>query len=295
MPLSPVPTLDHLVELLHHATAAEPTPLLLRVAHHGADLAIAVAPVGPDVDHPADPLIGRLAPADWEAVGLATGVRTRPAPPAHPAGAWAGAPAVGPHPDEPGAESRLTVLVDRSGRFAAALDRGERDVELLSTTPSGWVADALLRTLGRPTPPPAESIGAWVEATWIDRLAAATLHRPGALRTWGAAARLHPLAPPSGVLPGPLLGVEVRALEAESSWARLRRLWAGAGLPSAPPGLPDAVPVALADWFDDGSFCRWVLRNLPPPEAVLPAVVDALPESVAAELVDALVTVGAPP
>lgn len=303
MPSSPRPalrpTLDQLVELLHDATVEDVGPAFLRVADDGPDVNVAIAPIGPEVDHPADPLIGRRSPADWTAVGLTSaayshplGPETQSHPPngSGPSGAVAGGCGGA---SQSGRPIRFTVLADRLGRFAAVLDRGPGNIEHLCTTPSGWVADALLRTLGHPTPEPTDSLSTWVEATWIDRLATATLHRPGAIRTWTAAARLHPLAPQDKVLPGPLLGVEVQALDVESSWARMRQLWAGNESVPLSPYIAGTVAVPLAEWFDDGSFSRWVLRNLPPAEAVLPAVLDALPASVASELVDALVSIGA--
>ncbi len=293
------PTLDQLVEVLHDATVVDVSPALLRVADDGPDLSVAIAPVGPEVDHPADPLIGRRCPASWTAVGLTTAARSHRLVPDYGGQSvdQAGSSTVieaGPPGSAPGGQPiRFTVLADRLGRFAAVLDRGPGDVEHLCTTPNGWVADALLRTLGLPSPAPSEALSAWVEATWIDRLATATLHRPGAISTWSAAARLHPLAPRDQVLPGPLLGVEVQALDVESSWARMRQLWAGNEPPQLAPPLPGTIAVPLAEWFDDGSFSRWVQRNLPPSEAVLPAVLDALPAAVASELVDSLVSVEA--
>jgi hypothetical protein len=59
----------------------------------------------------------------------------------------------------------------------------------------------------------------------------------------------------------------------------------------APPG---GRPIDLPDWFDDGSFSRWVTRNLVPGEDLLPAVLDALPETVGQELLEALVGTLAP-
>ncbi|QXC62890.1 hypothetical protein KSP35_08955 [Aquihabitans sp. G128] len=66
----------------------------------------------------------------------------------------------------------------------------------------------------------------------------------------------------------------------------MRVLGAGAARPDGHLGdrPPGGRPVAPQDWFDDGSFCRWAQRDLPPTEAVLAAVCEVLPEALARQL-----------
>jgi hypothetical protein len=199
---------------------------------------------------------------------------------------------------------RATVVLNRCDHAASVLDLPNGDRQVLSDRPAGWAADVLARALRLPTPPPAESLAAWVEAVWLDRIAAVVLSRPGEVRSWRRLAHLHPLSPSGPALPGALLAVETQALDLQSSWSRMRHLWSSGPSAdnddddtqpsvSAPPA-PGGTVVPLPEWFDDGSFSRWVQRNLPPADLVLPAVLDAVPVDSGAELIDGLVSVAPP-
>lgn len=300
-PSSPPATalaLSSLAELLHDATAGAAGPLLVTVDCRAHEVAFGTWEVPAEVRHPADPLVGFLAPAAWDAVGLVATGRARPLRPTDrtgagsPTGPAGRAPAdheVGPI--EPG-PARSTVLAHRDGRACAVLEVGGRPPEVIDAAPEGWVADVLARALGRPTPPPAEPLAAWVEAAWLHQVAGIALAAPGRIRSWGRVARLHPLHPPGRVLPGALLAVETQAIDLQSSWTRMRLLSGIAPATTVHP--PGGLPTTLADWFDDGSFSRWVLRDLPPAAELLPAVLDALPAEVGCELLDALVSVALP-
>ncbi len=294
-PHSPtVASLRQLAEVLHEGTAGWPGSLLVTVAPAEADVAIGTWPVPTEVDHPADPLVGFLAPEEWVALGLVTRGKAWVD---DPAGAGTGARVhAGPLvlTDAVASPVRITSLFGRDGTATSVLTRADEPVEVIDEAPAGWVADVVTRALGRPTPPPESALSTWVEAAWLDRIADLVLDSPGRVRRWDALARLHPLAPPGAALAGVLLAVETRALDLESSWARMRRLWRGAA--PVGPGLrpPGGRPIALPDWFDDGSFSRWITRHLVPGEDLLPAILDAVPGSVGSELLESLVGTGVP-
>ncbi len=279
-PSAPAVSLARLATRLHRAGAALGGSSLLAVELGAHDVALGAWPVPAGVEHPADPLVGFLAPASWHAVGIGAVGRARSLPEA------------GPGPEVGSRRVRATVVADRDGGVASVLELEDHPAEVLTEAPEGWVADALARALGRPTPPPDVRLSRYVEAAWLDAIAQRVLVAPGRSRSWEELARLHPLAPAGPVLPGPLLAVEAEALDLESSWGRMRRLVGTSPLPPAGARPPGGRAVPADRWFDDGSFSRWAARRLPPAEALLPAVLDALPASVGAELVDALITVG---
>ncbi|MEO6989638.1 MAG: hypothetical protein ABI239_13445 [Aquihabitans sp.] len=226
------------------------------------------------VDHPVEALIGVVAPDQWDAVGLTVDSHRRDLTTGHRTSA------------------QTTVLVDRSGACAAVIDDGRSVPRTITKPPVGVMPDALLRVLGLPTPEPPVPIGYLVESAWLDAIAALVLGQPGEIRSWATVANLHPLAAPEQPgEPGVCLSVAVQALQQESSWARLLHLWASNATASRhrPPDM-EAVP--LETWFDEGSFARWTLRLLPVAEDLLPAVLDAVPDAIGGELIDALVTVG---
>jgi len=279
--------LTQLAEVLHRATAPEPGSFLVTVDHGARDVAFGTWAVPPGIDHPADPLVGFLAPPAWDAIGLVSSGRIRPyepEPPPRDVDADSGAPN----------RVRATVLAGRDGQVASILEREGDAIEVLDSPPEGWVPDALARSLGRSTPPPTDRLARWVETAWLDAVATKALAAPGRIRSWPDVARLHPLAPPGRALPGALLAVVAEAIDLESSWGRIRHLWAARPSPAPTAGPPGGLAVPIEQWFDDGSFSRWVQRYQPPAEALLPAALDSLPSDVGAELVDALVTVGPP-
>lgn len=285
----PIPSLRQLAEVLHEGSSGWPGSLVVTVAPAETEVAIGTWPVPVETPHPADPLVGFLAPEDWTAIGLISRGRAWSD---DPEGTGTGSRVhVGSVvlTDAVATPVRITSLFGRDGSATSLLTRADEPLEVIEDAPEGWVADVMARVLGRPTPPPGWSLSTWVEATWLDRIADLVLAEPGRVRRWNALARLHPLAAPGSALPGVLLAVETRALDLESSWQRMRHLWCGA-LPSGPDlAPPGGRPIDLPDWFDDGSFARWITRHLVPGEDLLPAILDAMPHAVGSELLEALV------
>jgi hypothetical protein len=309
-----VPAHEDLVEVFHAGAVDAPAPLIISIDRGGETVAFGTCPVPATVNHPADALVGFVAPPEWDAIGLITdGWAHDLADVDHRAGAGRSTGADGPHVGRSAIGSfaattgsrriRATVVLDRCDHSMSVLDLPDGDRQVLSDRPAGWAADVLARALRLPTPPPAKSLAAWVEAVWLDRIAAVVLSRPGEVRSWRRLAHLHPLSPSGPALPGALLAVETQALDLQSSWTRMRQLWSSG--PSADddeatepleraPLAPGGTMMALPEWFDDGSFSRWVQRNLPPADVVLPAVLDAVPVDSGAELIDGLVSVAPP-
>ena len=278
----PTPSLGDLAGILHRSTAHIQAPVLVTIEQDRNTVSLGTWEVPGTVDHPADVLLGFIAPPSWSAFGLVTSGRI------HRLDADAGfASAAKPE------SVRATVLLDRTGAAASIIEHAGFPLEVLPDPPEGWVADALARVLGRPTPPPAQSLAAWVEAAWLDQIATVVLARPGGVRSWPALARLHPLAPQGPTVAGIVLAAQSMALDCESHWGRIRRLWGASLANKSPVTPPGGTMVAPDTWFDDGSFARWSQRDLPPADALLPAILDALPDSLANELRDALTTVQA--
>ena len=265
--------LTSLTEAAHHAAPHGGTSVIcVDLGRH--DVAIGHWTVPELLDHPVETLIGVVAPEHWDAVGLTCGSFRRDLVTGHRTSV------------------QTTVLADRSASYAGVVDDGQGPPKTLADISAGVMADALLRVLELPTPDPPVPIGYLVESAWLDAIAAVVLGQPGAVRSWATVADLHPLA--TGERPGEpgmCLSVAVQALQTESSWARMLQLWA-ANATVARHQPPDMQTVPIGSWFDDGSFARWTLRLLPAAEDLLPAVLDAVPDAIGGELLDALVTVG---
>ena len=299
-----------LVELAHHHTAGR-SACITGAAHRADTLDICVSEVPERFEHPGDALLGFLAPPTWFAVGLSVPIRARPLDPDE----------IDDNDPDSGAEcrridaqdqltgaSRLTVMIQRDGTISSLFDGPDMSPMLVAEPPEGWVPDLLRRTLGLPTASPDESLAGFVEAAWLDAIASEVFLDPTCMSDWSRLAVLHPLHPVGPPLHGPLLAVETQALELESSWARMRRIWAGsaAGRPprgrcstGAGPRSPGQQPhssaggtaVGLDSWFDDGSFARWISRTSPPADELLDVILLLVPDEVGSELVDALVSV----
>ena len=279
----PRPSLADLAEILHCSTTNAPGPVLVTIEEGEKTVSFGTWPIPDVVDHPADTLMGFVAPASWTAFGLVTTGHLHHLDAA-------------PWPDGPakGQPIRATVLLARTGEAASIIEHAGQPLEFLPGPPQGWVADALARVLGRPTPPPADSLAGWVETVWLDHIANLVLDQPGEIRSWPALARLHPLAPDGPSVPGAVLAAQSAALNRESHWGRIRHLWGATRTERPPVSPPGGTVIAPETWFDDGSFARWSQRNLQPGEAVLPAVLNGLPDALASELLEALTTVQAP-
>ncbi len=252
------PSLDHLAELLHQATAEAEGSFLVTVELGADDVAIGTWPVPSEVDHPADPFVGFLAPPSWDAIGLVANGRTHTVlgpdpndpgpgfvPRAQDDGSAGDDDAAEDGEDRAGATDRpnvvrATVLADRHGQVASVLEQPGRSPQIITDPPDGWVPDALARALGQPTPPPADRLARWVEVAWLDAIARRALAAPGQVCSWAEVAHLHPLHPPGAALPGALLAVEAEAIDLESSWRRIRHLCTDPD--RAPPPARRTVP-----------------------------------------------------
>jgi hypothetical protein len=244
------------------------------------ELEIGTAPL-PDGDHPLDSLVGLVAPADWQALGVVATGR---------------ASTLG---DGPAARRPVPVatahLVARDGTWASVwepmgggagprgADRGDAEGGLACT---GRVDDAMRRALGVPTgPPPASTLGL-LATQWLDAVvavAAADPRRPPGLRQVLAH---HPAVAAFDLDPDQLalhqLVADAQRLAGLRTWADLRRSCAKGTWPEP------AVDRGLAAWFDDGSFARWVLGGWPDLADLVDAVADLLPAGAAAAVAVAL-------
>ncbi len=268
-----VAPLASLAEAAHHS-AAPGVAGVICIDLGPQDVAVGHWQIPDGFDHPVEALIGVIAPDGWDAVGLTCETFH------HDLG-------VGDR-----LSGQTTMLADRGGSFAGVVDDRRGAPRTIVAAAAGTITDALLRVFGLPTPEPSVGLGYLVESAWIDAIAAVVLGQPGAVRSWAAVANLHPLATSAQPgEPGICLSVAVQALQTDSSWARMLQLWAANATAARhrPPGMR-AVPIG--SWFDEGSFARWTMRLLPVAEDLLPAVLDAVPDAIGGELLDALVTVG---
>jgi hypothetical protein len=235
-----------------------------------------------------DALVGWRPPRSWWAVGLlAPAAQVRRSPAGRPGRA------VGSPPGPCG----VALLVARDGSTAVALvdEAGPWDADELGRTVSGPLQELCRRALGLPTPACTASPRRLWAAAWLDAVVRTCADRPcgaGSLR-WPALAALHPLRAVLGGFETPspdALAHLAAAPPARASWGELRQAAAGALL-----ALPD-TPRELAEWFDDGSFGRWLLGRYPPPEQLLAALRDLLAPTEHALLAGALAAwdVGAP-
>lgn len=289
------PPLTRLAELIHRNTDETTDAALVTAAYRTTDIEIGFWPIPEGVGHPTEVLVGWLAPPSCDVLGL---VSSGWAVPVALGQGVASAAMIGTNSRE---RVRITTLLARDGTSASVIasegDPGA-DPRVIAEVPAGWGADALARSLGRPTPQPVTSIGACVEGAWL----AAIEHRiwpdfefaPCPLPQWEEIAMLHPLAPVGMALSADILARQVRALERESNWRRLRQLFGQAqvSLPLAQP--PGGTKVTLARWFDDGSFARWTERRQPAVTDSLFEILDVLPDHVGHNLMAALTTVVAP-
>lgn len=280
-PVAPLPVAT-LAELAHQAIGPH-APALLSISFD-ADGRVSLGswPGVGAADHPTDPLVGFVAPEAWHAIGLVAGGRGRALPGAPP-------PAEGLL-----GEQVVTAVVDRDGTWASMLGHPGEPGQALASTPLGCTPDALHRCLGLATPSPSEGPGAWLETVWLDRMAALVLgERPGALRSWRSLTDHHPLSGHRGLSSPEELARRTATFAASHPWNLLRIRYAAesaAALGATPPPGAGTV-VEASQWFDDGSFSRWVMRNLPPAEVVLVDLVAVLPPTLGDRLVSSLTSV----
>jgi hypothetical protein len=274
------PLLATFLELVHQsASDTGPAVALIGTRHDAFE--VAFWPVPERYAHPADPLVGYLAPTQWDAIALLTPGWLRPLDDA--AESWASA-------DGP---TRITALVDRHGAAISVIDRPDGPCTLRSV-PLGWVPDALARALGLATPPPAESTAAWVEAQWLDRIAPGILGQFDEATTWDWLVARHPLA---GDLPHPSpasLAARTFTAALDTPWSVLRDRNAPslAQLHGGQHPMSGDLAVAPAQWFDDGAYSRWVMRQMPPLDLLLADLLSVMRADLGDALLDALVSVG---
>ena len=221
--------------------------------------------------HPEAILLGLQAEPDWWAVGVVT------------SGQGLRLPAAGQqqHQQLSVAESACRVAVFTSRQATVGVVRAidvDPSFELLDPTlaaaitddePEGAVVDLLRRVLGLSTPPPGRSASRALATLWLD--AACRLdgpNKPG----WSQLAQAHPLWSLYGRrrCSATTLGELSAAAANLLGWSGLRhawaeRLWSISGHDRG-----------LADWFDDGSFARWLALWLPPLELLFEQLAEQL-------------------
>jgi hypothetical protein len=222
--------------------------------------------------HPVEPLVGFVAPPEWDAIGFVSTGKLRHLD----------------RPDQAPEPVMTTVLLGRDGTAASALGLPGEEGRAIDDPPIGLVPDVLNRVIGRPTPPPEAGTGTLVELTWLDRVARGLLGQRPRVRSWPWLADRHPLRG-SGPVPGPeQLAERTAAYDHERTWAGLRLLAVTEDLPAVRWGPPGGTTAPACTWFDDGSLSRWLLGKLPPAEALVPDLLSILPGHVGADLLVAL-------
>ena len=278
-PLSPSvpterPSLSSLASSVHRAVVDDPVARVVFVSFDDAgetvDLGFWDVPDLPM--HPIDPLVGFVAPESWHALGLiSTGkLRSLDQPPAPP-------------------EATVSVvLLGRDGTTCSAVGPPARPVRIIHDPPAGIVPDILARALQLPTPPPESTTGALIDLTWLDRIASDLLQTHGRGRSWRWLADRHPLRG-GGPPPSPEeLAARVATYGQTRSWSHLRLLSSTQDLPAVRWGPPGGTTAPAPTWFDDGSLSRWLLRFLPPAEALVPDLLSVLPQPIGSDLLAAL-------
>jgi hypothetical protein len=189
----------------------------------------------------------------------------------------------------------VAMLVDRQGhvvvRRAALVDRTSRvrlpDARMSPTDeelrqPTGRFIDFCQRVLQLPTPPAPGSPGRLWTAVWLDAVITLVTERSPGERSpqWRQAAQCHPV-PAALSLRDPLRPehlVQLADHPLAESWQALR-LATIAGEWQ----WPD-TPGGAAEWFDAGSFGRWLLDLYPEPITLLAALADMVSPSVHLQL-----------
>ncbi|MCB0977264.1 MAG: hypothetical protein KDB02_07360 [Acidimicrobiales bacterium] len=240
------------------------------VSFGSGDFEIASWPLPADGTDPLASLVGWVAPDRFHALGLTvSGCR------------YEVAGSEGDRATSAPGRLRFTILLDRHGE-PVLVGEDQTGRRFVGREPSGPVADSLHRCLARPTPPPDHGPGTWIEASWLDSIAEQSSRRPGHV-TWSEASLLHPLSGGEVVEPESL-ALATMAAE-DSTWGDLRQRHHVDSAPHPPAG----TAMHPSDWFDDGSFARWVERDLPPIDDLLEVVFATVADSVAIAIMNALV------
>lgn len=268
-----VPTLADVATSIHHAVGPDPVAQVVYV-HDDAeavDLTIGLWDVPDLPTHPIEPLIGFRAPPTWDAVGIVSTAQVRSLVP--------DGPAPGP--------TVTTVLLQRDGTIASVVGSPGRALQHLGDPPVGLVPDVLARVLGRPTPAPEVEVDAYLDLAWLDRIACGLLDRPSRARSWRWLADRHPLRG-GGPPPAPeVLAARVAEVAEAHPWSWMRQR-VTTDLPATWCGPPGGTTPPAAEWFDDGSLCRWRMRCLPPADVLVPDLLSVLPSHLGEQLLTAL-------
>lgn len=249
------PSLADMLTLVEQATRGSEAGVVFGLTDSGdGETTIAMHVL---VDHPGDELLGFRAPDDWHTFILV---------------------ASGTDHSRSGRRVRLAHGTTRGGRSATLVrDLATDELTTIDRGAGGQLADVLCRVIGAPTPPPTVRIDDLVHLLWLDQLLAKVVADPSAHHGWREGAALHPAHPHSAhphsaaQITPKALRKAARLFARDLSWAALRRGRIG--------GYFD-VPDDLATWFDDGSYSRWVLRQLPPGDILLADLASVLTPTV---------------
>lgn len=197
--------------------------------------------------HPADSLIGFVAPDEWDVLGtMGYG--------------WAGQLSDTRPSQQLGRRRvRMITLVHRDGTVAA---RVRDETGLLATEPpsEGLLLDSLQRALGLPTSPPPASTASLFAGVWLAEI---VRHESStATLAWPVVCALHPAVAlltdePANLDPDQVARLAGQLTES-ISWSEARWMCISTGW------LSTAVPPHLAAWMDDGMFARQVLAHWEP-------------------------------
>lgn len=226
----------------------------------------------PLTGHPAEVLLGRRAPASWTAVGLLSY-------------GWAS------HPDDwdemhvmPGIAQgppistrrnrrrvRTSVVYDRRGRSAGRFTIAPDVVHDNPEPPVGRIPDTLRRMLQLPTDPPPCGTAQLVLFIWVMSILRRAERRTTPL-SWTEVTSLHP----GRTLVGEHLDVvaATRILDRRLTWDVVRRVARRGAMTSI-------VPADHAAWMDAGMLSREVISTLPPLEAMVAMLGEAVTSGVA--------------
>lgn len=188
------------------------------------------------IDQPEDAVLEFVLPHEYTSIGvLASSIVSTPPGRAH-------------------RDAALAIAVPRSGPVISLLATGDEITD--TKEPQGWLIDACLRSVGRPTPPSQIPALEFPIALWLDRLMIAILNAPASAAVdWATAVRLCPV--PSrwrGHDPvdlGSTLGSTTR------SWGALR------GASEQGLRAPAGMTPSRARWMDDAMFARWCMGSFP--------------------------------
>jgi hypothetical protein len=275
---------DAIVAALEAATSDEDPPLWFEVRRDTAGAAGLVRH-----DDLAQ-LFGWVSPPACDAIGVVAGGWGRPYLPEQDgdpllAGALADRSAIGPHEASPEPQRvRVIVVVDRRGVIGARTTMGDGRV-VDGGCQSGRLVDALRRSLGLPTDPPAMSSAAIIAALWLAAVGAEG-RRCGHRLGWAEVTALHPatqaLVDDGHALSAAEVDAVTRVAPRAWTWERLRADTISGG------GLSDLVAPGIARWMDTGMFARWSLELSGDPRVLWGAAASVLDHETVVRLADTL-------